>query len=581
MNVNAETNKKTHPPPIKFNQTKNFPVTLNIMEKSSKSKKSLLQKGYIATIQKLSQEISKKAARVKNPHHTPVRTSKGSMGTSMLSSSKGHSIKKKPSIQEIKLEITKPKKVKITLKSKRNHSLENKYEDELPHEKKLNKRNSSLVDLKSEEEEWDTLKIPYTPAVALKLFSRRLSYYEQSEILSYRNIYYIAAGVKKLEANSKEVNNGFDDERNDYILIKNDHIYYRYEILEILGRGSYGQVIKAYDHKEKKLIAIKIIRNLSCIIHQAKIEIQILYKLIQSEENKDTVINILEHFIFRNHICLTFDLLSMNLYQYHKSKNLMPLPQSTLKNFTEQILRGIQYYHSLSILHCDLKPENIMLTDDLTKLKIIDFGSGCFSNKRVFTYIQSRFYRAPEVILEVGYDYKIDIWSLGCVLAEMVIGRPLFAGRDEIDQILCIIEVLGLPPAYMLDRSAKRGAILENLRKSTGQGKGKIPASKPLKSVIGGDSCFTDLVSSKTYIECLSWDPRFRLSAEEALAHDWFIKTLTHGASLPVLKFEKISSLKNLGIEQTPKRNLKYEETPKRTKFEVSPKKNIKKSFLC
>ena len=467
------------------------------MEKPSKSKNSLLAKNYLANIAKLSQEISKKSNRVKNPHHTPARTSKATMGTSMLSSSKGHSMKKKQTIQELKIECSKPKKLKITLKSKRNNSLESKHEPEIPHEKKIPKRNNSLVDLKTEEEEWDTLKIPYTPAVALKLFSKKLSYYEQTEILSFRNIYYIAAGVKKLEANPKEVNNGFDDERNDYVLIKNDQVHYRYEILEILGRGSYGQVIKAYDHKEKKLMAIKIIRNLSCIIHQAKIEIQILYKLVQSEEGKDTVINIIEHFIFRNHICLTFDLLSMNLYQFHKTRNLMPLPQSILKNYTEQILKGIQYFHSLNILHCDLKPENIMLNDDQSKLRIIDFGSGCFSNKRVFTYIQSRFYRAPEVILEVGYDYKIDIWSLGCVLAEMVIGRPLFAGRDEIDQILSIIEVLGLPPSYMLDKSAKRGLILENLRKSTGHGKGKIPASKPLKFVVGSDSSFIDLISSK------------------------------------------------------------------------------------
>ena len=548
------------------------------MEKVTKPKNQLLQKGYLASIQKLSQEITKKSGKVKNSHHTPVRTSKINIGTSMLSSSKGHSMKKKASIHELKIECAKSKK-KILLKPKRNHSLEGKCDDENAHEKKP-KRNNSLVDLKSEEEDWDPMKIPYTPAVVVKLFSKRLSFFEQTEILSFRNIYYIAAGVKKLEANPKEVNNGFDDERNDYILIKNDHIHYRYEILEILGRGSYGQVIKAYDHKEKKLIAIKIIRNLSCIIHQAKIEIQILYKLIQNEEGKDFVICILDHFIFRNHICLTFDLLSMNLYQYHKSKNLMPLPLVTMKNFTEQILRGIEYYHSLGILHCDLKPENIMLNDDQSKVKIIDFGSGCFSNKRVFTYIQSRFYRAPEVIMEVGYDNKIDIWSLGCVLAEMMMGRPLFAGRDEIEQIVAIIEVLGLPPSYMIEKSNKRGVILESLRKNNSS-KGKIPASKPLKSLITADNLFMDLVSSKIYLECLMWDPRFRISAEEALQHEWFFKSITHTSSLPVIKLEKVSSMKNLHIEQTPKRHSKYDETPKRSKFDDTPKKNIKKSFLC
>ena len=548
------------------------------MEKPGKTKNQILPKGYLATIQKLSQEINKKSLKVKKSNHSPIRASKASIGTSMLSSSKGHSTKKKPLVHDLKVESVKSKK-KITLRPKRNHSLEGKYENENPHESKP-KRNNSLVDLKSDEEDWDPMKIPYTPAVVIRLFSKRLSFFEQSEILSYRNIYYIAAGVKKLEASTKEVNNGFDDERNDYILIKNDHIHYRYEILEILGRGSYGQVIKAYDHKEKKLIAIKIIRNLSCIIHQAKIEIQILYKLIQNEEGKDHVICILDHFIFRNHICLTFDLLSMNLYQYHKSKHLMALPMLTIKTFTEQILKGIEFYHSLGILHCDLKPENIMLNDDQSKVKIIDFGSGCFTNKRVFTYIQSRFYRAPEVIMEVGYDNKIDIWSLGCVLAEMIMGRPLFAGKDEIEQIVVIVEVLGLPPSYMIEKSKKRGVILESLRKNNSS-RGRAPGSKPLKSLFTADNLLMDLITSKVYVECLLWDPRFRVSAEEALQHEWFFKSMTHTSSLPVIKLEKVSSMKSLHMDHTPKRQSKYDETPKRSKFDVTPKKNIKKSFLC
>ena len=221
-----------------------------------------------------------------------------------------------------------------------------------------------------------------------------------------------------------------------------------------------------------------------------------------------------------------------------------------------------------------------MLNDDQSKVKIIDFGSGCFSNKRVFTYIQSRFYRAPEVIMEVGYDNKIDMWSLGCVLVEMMMGRPLFAGRDEIEQIVAIIEVLGLPPSYMIERSNKKGLMLESLRKNNSS-KGKIPASKPLKSLITADNLFMDLVTSKIYLECLMWDPRFRISAEEALQHEWFFKSVTHTSSLPIIKLEKVCSMKNLHIEQTPKRHSKYDETPKRSKFDDTSKKNIKKSFLC
>ena len=118
---------------------------------------------------------------------------------------------------------------------------------------------------------------------------------------------------------------------------------------------------------------------------------------------------IIDNYVFRNHIIQTFDLLEVNLYQSLKSKLFSPLPVYTIKLYAEQMLEGIKYFHSLNILHCDLKPENIMLNSDRSKIIIIDFGSACFSNRRIFTYIQSRYYRAPEVILEVGYDYKIDI----------------------------------------------------------------------------------------------------------------------------------------------------------------------------
>ena len=211
-----------------------------------------------------------------------------------------------------------------------------------------------------------------------------MTYFEQTEILSYRNIYYIAAGVNKLDSNPKKTNNGFDDDRNDYILVKKDQIAYRYEIIEILGRGSYGQVVKVFDHKEKTFLALKIIRNLSFIMHQAKIEIKILYKLLFLDDRNKHVIHILDHFIFRNHICLTFELLDMNLYQVLKLFGSISSP--TIKNYAQQLLLAIQFYNSLGVLHCDLKPENIMITEDKNTVKIIDFGSGCFENKRVFTY---------------------------------------------------------------------------------------------------------------------------------------------------------------------------------------------------
>lgn len=110
----------------------------------------------------------------------------------------------------------------------------------------------------------------------------------------------------------------------------------------------------------------------------------------------------------------------------------------TIESQSLSFLRSPQ----VDIIHCDLKPENILLRHPKRSgVKIIDFGSSCKSDKRMFSYIQSRFYRAPEVMLGLPYSAAIDIWSLGCILVEMHTGEPLFSGSDQVDQMQKIIEV--------------------------------------------------------------------------------------------------------------------------------------------
>ena len=118
------------------------------------------------------------------------------------------------------------------------------------------------------------------------------------------------------------------------------------------------------------------------------------------------------------------------------------IPIDDIKCYMKQILQGMAFVHSKHISHRDLKPENILLRHPKRSgVKVIDFGSSCRSNNPTYSYIQSRFYRSPEVLLGLPYSVAIDMWSLGCILVEMHTGEPLFSGSDQVDQVQKIVKV--------------------------------------------------------------------------------------------------------------------------------------------
>lgn len=166
--------------------------------------------------------------------------------------------------------------------------------------------------------------VPKSPQIAIKFYGHHLSPYEQNEIGSYPEVYFVGHQSKKYQAmpDNPALNYGYDDERGDYKSVTNDHLAYRYEILEELGRGSFGQVVKCYDHKTASTVAVKLIRNKKRFYAQARTEVKILGDLVRWDpEDRHHNVKMTDNFYFRNHLCIACECLSMNLYEFIKINN--------------------------------------------------------------------------------------------------------------------------------------------------------------------------------------------------------------------------------------------------------------------
>lgn len=273
-------------------------------------------------------------------------------------------------------------------------------------------------------------------------------------------VYELAFNPRRvLTKPSKPVyNDGHDNEDSDYILYVNDWLGneegHRYLILDVLGQGTFGQVVKCQNMTTHEIVAVKVIKNKTAYFNQSMMEVTILETLNQHWDAHDehNILRLQDTFIHHKHLCLVFELLSSNLYELIKQNSFRGLSTSLVRVFITQLLDALVVLKDAQLIHCDLKPENILLrTLQAPSIKLVDFGSACHEQQTVYTYIQSRFYRSPEVLLGVPYTSAIDMWSLGCIAAELFLGLPIFPGTSEYNQISRIVDMLGNPPQYMLD----------------------------------------------------------------------------------------------------------------------------------
>ena len=283
----------------------------------------------------------------------------------------------------------------------------------------------------------------------------------------------------------------------------------RYTHLQPIGMGAFGLVCSAKDSGDEqhpRNVAIKkILKPFSNVILAKRTfrELKLLKYL-----RHDNIISLLDAFISPSlDIYLVTELLGTDLQRLLASRQL---DQQYIQYFLYQILRALKYVHSAGIVHRDLKPSNILVNENCD-LKICDFGLARHSDPQMTGYVSTRYYRAPEIMLTwQKYDVAVDIWSTGCIFAEMLAGKPLFPGKDHVSQFKLIIELLGTPSEQILNRIASPNTLnfVMSLPKRE-----KMPFEQRFP---GQDRVALDLLG-----KLLVLDPTERVTARDSLSHEY------------------------------------------------------------
>ncbi|XP_035471107.1 homeodomain-interacting protein kinase 1-like [Scophthalmus maximus] len=225
-----------------------------------------------------------------------------------------------------------------------------------------------------------------------------------------------------------------------------------YMVQRSLGSGSFAVVTECLKMETNQMVAVKMFRYQKCN-EDAKEEVTIHRKMNEYNLNRWNIIAFMDSFIFNGHYCLEFEKLDLSLYAFTKSL-FAPLELEEICPIVQQLATAALFLEKVGIVHADLKPENIMLVDRLQKplrVKVIDFGLAFVDPESCRgSALQSMWYRAPEVLLGARINRAIDIWSLGCIAAEMLLGDPLFPGSNNHDMMRHIVSVVNMPPAHLL-----------------------------------------------------------------------------------------------------------------------------------
>ncbi|KAI9792113.1 MAG: U4/U6 small nuclear ribonucleoprotein prp4 [Piccolia ochrophora] len=333
----------------------------------------------------------------------------------------------------------------------------------------------------------------------------------------------------------------WDDHEGYYRVILGELLDGRYHVQTNLGKGMFSGVVRALDNKTRKLVAIKLIRNNDTMKRAGMKEIEILELLAQADpEDKKHMIRLERFFEHKGHLCMVFENLSINLREVLKKFGRdVGINLRAVRAYAQQMFLGLSLLRKCNILHADLKPDNVLVNESRSMLKICDLGSASDASENEITpYLVSRFYRAPEIILGMPYDFAIDTWSVGCTLYELYTGKILFTGRTNNQMLRAVMECRGKFSQKMLRRCEFAGLHFDDMLNFRSVEKDRLTGKdvvrtlnivKPIrdlksrlmptsKGVTDAElkelNLFADLLD-----RCLNLNPEKRCTPAEALKH--------------------------------------------------------------
>nr|XP_032837224.1 dual specificity tyrosine-phosphorylation-regulated kinase 4-like [Petromyzon marinus] len=321
----------------------------------------------------------------------------------------------------------------------------------------------------------------------LDLFGPQLSHRQKLELAAMKQVWFFTVD-KVGKPRGGNNNDSYDDENNNYIPVRKEQLNYRYEVQKMIGEGGQGLVLQCRDHKTKTLVAVKMLSLPLCSSTAARqrTELEVAKKLQgRASDERYGVIRVLDTFEFRGHNCLVVELLKKSLYDVMSKGSIGRIYVRRLREYTRAILDFLLYAKGRGIVHGDIKPDNILLTA-AGKVRVTDFGWSSYLKHKTQNMCGTLPYMAPELLLGYYVTCAVDMWALGCTVAEMATGKDLFDSRIFTEHLPYCIEILGMPPKKMVDEAPNKTTYFDPEGLPYNLSKQGPPGSLPLHRALQG-----------------------------------------------------------------------------------------------